>query len=51
MSDCCKNIFKETLKDVLLLIEHHNINSIDTLKKTLQHAINLEEMYLKKEVK
>jgi len=40
MNKCCKEIFILSLEEVLLLIEKNNIDSIETLKRTLQWAIN-----------
>jgi hypothetical protein len=42
MNKCCKEIFLLALTEVLFLIEKNNIGSIETLKRTLQWAINEE---------
>ena len=41
MNECCKETYKRTLKEVILLIEMKKPESIELLKKTLEHAVSL----------
>lgn len=48
MKDCCKQIFSLTLAEVLLLIETNKIESIVTLKRALEWALEINLIEEKK---
>lgn len=43
MRPCCKETYKKTLEEVILLIENMRGKSISCLYGTLKHAVNMLE--------